>query len=141
MEASWIRRPCVASCSTHLTPSGYRCIGSMTDCCNHPFSCPLRRSRRSSIDSTVVTVFGKQEDAAVGYNPRYRGKKSYDPLLCIEANSSYLWDVELRPGNAGTWDGSVEVLDNSFANALACRHPIVGVLRAGLGFMASILLW
>jgi hypothetical protein len=31
----------------------------------------------------------------------------------MEANSSYLWDVELRPGNAGTWDGSVEVLDTS----------------------------
>ncbi len=78
---------------------------------------PTRRSRLIfDLDSTVVTVFGKQEDAAVGYNPRYRGKKSYDPLLCIEANSSYLWDAELRPGNAGTWDGSIEVLDTSFAN-------------------------
>jgi len=54
-------------------------------------------------------VFGKQENSAVGYNRRYRGKRSYDPLLCIEANSSYLWDTELRPGNAGTWDGSLEI--------------------------------
>jgi hypothetical protein len=46
----------------------------------------------------VVTVFGRQEGAAVGYNPRYRGKRSYDPLLCLEANSSFLWDVELRRG-------------------------------------------
>ena len=58
---------------------------------------------------TVVTTFGHQEDADVGYNPRYRGKRSYNPLLCIEASSSYLWDAELRPGNAGTWDGSIEV--------------------------------
>jgi len=43
------------------------------------------------LDSTVVTVFGRQEGAAVGYNPRYRGKRSYDPLLCLEANSSFLW--------------------------------------------------
>src|ERR1022692_2225157 len=28
------------------------------------------------LDSTVVTVFGHQEGAAVGYNPRYRGKRS-----------------------------------------------------------------
>jgi hypothetical protein len=78
---------------------------------------PAQRSRLIfDLDSTVVTVFGHQEDAAVGYNPRYRGKKSYDPLLCIEANSSYLWDAELRPGNAGTWGRSVEVLDTSFAN-------------------------
>jgi hypothetical protein len=52
----------------------------------------------------------------VGYNPRYRGKRSYSPLLCLEGNSSYLWDTELRPGNAGTWEGSVELLATCFAN-------------------------
>jgi len=76
----------------------------------------------------------RQEDAAVGYNPRYRGKRSYDPLLCIEANPSYLWDAELRPGNAGTWDGAVEVLDTCFANV----PPDIRELRvradAGFGF-------
>jgi hypothetical protein len=54
-------------------------------------------------------VFGRQQKAEVGYNPRYRGNRSYNPLLCLEANSSYLWDAELRPGNTGTWDGSVLV--------------------------------
>src|SRR5712691_9996635 len=96
---------------------------------------PSRRSRLIfDLDSTVVTVFGRQEDTAVGYNPRYRGKRSYDPLLCMEANSSYLWDAELRPGNAGTWDGSIEVLDTSFANV----PPDIRELRvradAGFGF-------
>jgi hypothetical protein len=56
---------------------------------------PDRRSRLIfDLDSTVVTVFGRQEQAAVGYNPRYRGKRSYNPLLCVEANSSCLWDTE-----------------------------------------------
>ena len=86
------------------------------------------------LDSTVVTVFGNRENAAVGYNPRYRGKKSCDPLLCIESNSSFLWDAELRPGNAGTWDGSLDVLDTSFANV----PPRIRELRvradAGFGF-------
>lgn len=64
---------------------------------------PDHRSRLIfDLDSTVVTVFGHQGGAAVGYNPRYRGKRSYNPLLCIEANSSYFWDAELRAGNAGT---------------------------------------
>ena len=50
---------------------------------------PDQRSRLIlDLDSTVVTVFGRQEQAAVGYNPRYRGKRSYNPLLCIESNSS-----------------------------------------------------
>jgi Transposase DDE domain group 1 len=78
---------------------------------------PEHRSRLIfDLDSTVVTVFGHQDGAEVGYNPRYRGKRSYNPLLCVEANSSYLWDTELRTGNAGTWEGSVELLDTCFAN-------------------------
>jgi hypothetical protein len=78
---------------------------------------PERRSRLIfDLDSTVVTVFGKQDGAEVGYNPRYRGKRSYNPLLCLEANSSFLWDAELRSGNAGTWEGSPTLLDTSFAN-------------------------
>ena len=78
---------------------------------------PERRSRLIfDLDSTVVTVFGKQDGAEVGYNPRYRGKRSYNPLLCLEANSSFLWDAELRSGNAGTWEGSPPLLDTSFVN-------------------------
>jgi len=72
---------------------------------------PGHRSRLTfDLDSTVVTSFGYQEGTAIGYNPRYRGKRSYDPLLCVEANSSFLWDVELRRGDAGTWAGSEERL-------------------------------
>ena len=62
---------------------------------------PDHRSRLIfDLDSTVVTVFGHQEETAVGYNPRYRGKRSYNPLLCMETNSTYFWDAELRAGNA-----------------------------------------
>src|SRR5271169_5579500 len=72
---------------------------------------PDHRSRLIlDLDSTIITVLGHQEGAAVGYNPRYRGKRSYDPLLCLEANSSFLWDVELRRGDAGTWAGAEELL-------------------------------
>src|SRR6266699_1586468 len=51
---------------------------------------PERRSRLIfDLDSTVITSFGRQEGAEVGYNRRYRGKRSYDPLLCVEANSAF----------------------------------------------------
>ena len=94
---------------------------------------PDHRSRLIlDLDSTVVTTFGHQDGAEVGYNPRYRGKRSYHPLLCIEANSSYLWDAELRAGNAGTWDGSVELLDTSFANVPPDIREIR--VRADAGF-------
>ena len=96
---------------------------------------PEHRSRLIfDLDSTVVTVFGHQEHAEVGYNPRYRGKRSYDPLLCIESNSSYLWDTELRPGNAGTWDGSVESMATCFLNVPRDIREIRVRADAGFGF-------
>jgi Transposase DDE domain group 1 len=96
---------------------------------------PDHRSRLIlDLDSSVVTVFGRQEKAEVGYNPRYRGKRSYNPLLCIEANSSYLWDAELRPGNAGTWDGSVELMATCFVNVPRDIRELRVRADAGFGF-------
>ena len=96
---------------------------------------PKHRSRLIfDLDSTVVTVFGKQEGAAVGYNPRYRGKRSYDPLLCFEANSTYLWGTQLRPGNAGPWQGSKELLSSLFENVPADIREIRVRADSGFGF-------
>jgi hypothetical protein len=96
---------------------------------------PDHRSRLIfDLDSSVVTVFGRQQKAEVGYNPRYRGKRSYNPLLCIEANSSYLWDTELRPGNAGTWEGSVELMATCFVNVPRDIREIRVRADAGFGF-------
>ena len=77
---------------------------------------PTRRSRLIlDLDGTVVTVFGKQSGAEVGYNPKYRGKRSYNPLLCLEANSSFLWDAELRPGDNSPWESSPALLQTCFS--------------------------
>jgi len=96
---------------------------------------PDHRSRLIfDLDSSVVTVFGRQQRAEVGYNPRYRGKRSYNPLLCLEANSSYLWDTELRPGNAGTWDGSVELMASCFVNVPSDIRELRVRADAGFGF-------
>jgi hypothetical protein len=96
---------------------------------------PEHRSRLIfDLDGTVVTVFGKQDGAEAGYNPRYTGKRSYNPLLCLEANSSFLWDAELRPGNVSAWESSPSVLETTFATV----PPDIRELRfradAGFGF-------
>src|SRR5260370_41474013 len=96
---------------------------------------PEHRSRLIlDLDSTVVTVFGLQEGAEVGYNPRYRGKRSYDPLLCMEANSSFLWDTELRYGNAGTWAGSTGVLASCFLSIPSDIRELRVRADAGFGY-------
>jgi hypothetical protein len=94
---------------------------------------PDHRSRLIfDLDSTVLTVFGHQDGAEVGYNPRYRGKRSYNPLVCMEANSTYLWDAALRAGNAGTWSGSVELMEACFANVPSDIRELR--VRADAGF-------
>jgi hypothetical protein len=96
---------------------------------------PDHRSRLLfDLDSTVVTSFGHQEGAEVGYNPRHRGKRSYDPLLCVEANSSFLWDVELRRGDAGTWAGSEELLACCFLSSPSDIREFRARADAGFGY-------
>ncbi len=50
------------------------------------------------IDGTVLTVYGNQQRAKVGYNPKKRGRKSYWLILCFESNREF-WYGSLRPGN------------------------------------------
>ena len=96
---------------------------------------PEHRSRLIlDLDSTVVTVFGHQEGAEVGYNPRYRGKRSYDPLLCLESNSAFLWDTELRAGDAGTWAGSTELLASCFFSLPKDLRELRFRADAGFGY-------
>ena len=96
---------------------------------------PEHRSRLLfDLDSTVLPLFGHQEGAEVGYNPRYRGKRSYDPLLCVEASSSFLWDVELRRGDAGTWADSEGLLACCFLSSPSDIREFRVRADAGFGY-------
>ena len=58
---------------------------------------------RVNIDTTVKTVYGNQQGARKGYNPKQRGKESLRPVLgFIEETREYLLG-KLRPGT--TMDG------------------------------------
>lgn len=52
------------------------------------------------LDSTVLTVYGRQEKAKVGFNPKKRGRPSYLPVLCVEGQMGDCWAAEYYPGNA-----------------------------------------
>ena len=51
------------------------------------------------LDSTVVTVFGKQRGAEKGYNPTKPGRPSYSYHALIIGGLRLPLDVEARPGN------------------------------------------
>jgi hypothetical protein len=84
------------------------------------------------LDSTVLTLYGKQEMARVGYNPQKRGRPSYHPLLCFNGITKDFWHGELRPGDTHTATGTIELLKASFGK-LPPSVKIV-IIRADKGF-------
>lgn len=63
-----------------------------------------------SIDPTVDTVYGNQEGAAVGYNPKNRGRKSYFPYIAYEYRQRRILDAMLRPGNTSNTTDLVDFI-------------------------------
>jgi len=84
------------------------------------------------VDSTVLVLYGTQEQAKVGYNPKKRGRPSYHPLLCFEGITKDYWHGELRPGDAHTARGAKELLAACFAKAP--KGVRLKIVRADKGF-------
>lgn len=57
-------------------------------------------------DTTTLTVFGHQESVAVGFNRKYRGKRSYAPILSSEGRFGFSLGMELRSGNVHSTTGA-----------------------------------
>ena len=84
------------------------------------------------IDSTVLTVYGKQEGARIGYNPMKRGRPSYHPLLCFEGITKDFWHGELRAGDAYTSTGVKDLLTACFSKIPKGVRSVL--IRADKGF-------
>src|SRR5919108_2219588 len=84
------------------------------------------------VDSTVLVLYGQQENARIGYNPIKRGRPSYHPLLCFEGQSQDYWHGELRPGDAYTAGGVKALLQACFAKRTDPRQRVI--VRADKGF-------
>jgi hypothetical protein len=62
----------------------------------------LRAARvHLDVDTTVEPLFGHQEGALPGPNPRYPGRPSYHPLLAVVAETETCVGAVLRPGDRG----------------------------------------
>jgi Transposase DDE domain group 1 len=71
------------------------------------FSFPKPRSSLVfHLDSVVLTLYGKQQGARLGYNPKAKGRPSYHPILCFEGHGQEFWHGSLRPGDAGSNTGA-----------------------------------
>lgn len=69
------------------------------------------------LDTTVLTVYGKQEKSAMGYNPKKRGRPSYLPLLCFEGQTRDCWEASYHPGNTHPSSVFAPLLTRAFSKA------------------------
>jgi len=84
------------------------------------------------LDTTVLTVYGRQEGARVGYNPKKRGRPSYHPLLCFEGRTKDLWEASFQPRNVHPATISKDLLERAFQKLPASVREIR--LRADSAF-------
>ena len=100
---------------------------------------PQRPSRLIfDVDSTVLVLYGKQEGAKIGYNPIKHGRPSYHPLLCFEGQSKDFWHGELRPGDAHTASGTLDLLGACFTKMPPGVRSVI--IRADKGFFDHALI-
>jgi hypothetical protein len=83
-------------------------------------------------DTTVHTLYGQQMGGRKSYNPKNRGKKSYQPMLTfIHETREYIWG-ELRNGDRPTGDQIGDHIRDVCAAVPPCVKQIYG--RADSGF-------
>ena len=90
------------------------------------------------MDSTVRGVYGSQEGAEKGYNPKKKGQKSYHPLLCFIAETRECLHNWFRSGDAFSANGCVEFMKECFSRLPKRVWNIV--IRADSAFFQGELL-
>jgi len=90
------------------------------------------------MDSTVNTVYGVQENSTVGYNPRYPGRRSYQPLIAFDGDSQAVLNCKQRNGMTCS---STEVIDFYLQSKRRLPQGVkLGYVRADKGFSGQELL-
>jgi hypothetical protein len=65
------------------------------------------------LDTKVLTVYGQQQGARVGFNPKKRGRPSYQPLLCFEGKTGDIWEGIYLSGDIHPAPHTIEILEKS----------------------------
>ena len=116
-----------------LSPPAIRQIARLHDQLRAQlFACPTPRSSLVfHLDSVVLTLYGQQQGARRGYNPKKKGRPSYHPLLCFEGHGQEFWHGSLRPGNATANTGA-----RALVRRVLAKVP-TGVARSRIRLLAD----
>ncbi len=89
------------------------------------------------VDSTVIGVYGEQEGAEIGYNPKKRGQKAYQYLMAFVGETKEVLHSWFRCGSAYTSNGVVEFMKESMAYM---KKRVRVIFRGDSGFFTGELL-
>ena len=87
-------------------------------------------------DAKIITVFGDQENAEVGYNPRYHGRKSYHLKVCTIEPFGFVLAIHLQPGTAVSATEFVDFYNRCTA-AVPQQHFVIHTVRVDSGFFSN----
>ncbi len=82
-------------------------------------------------DSSVITRYGNQQGAAIGYNAKKPGRKSHHPLMAFVADVQLVANFWLRSGDAHSANNFEAFMDQTLSNL---QNKQIGLLRADSGF-------
>lgn len=68
-----------------------------------------------NFDSKVITRYGSQEGASVGYNSKKKGRKSHHPIIAFMNESKYIVNFWNRDGSSSSGNGITEFLKETLA--------------------------
>lgn len=85
-------------------------------------------------DDSVITVFGTQEGAEVGYNPRYHGRQSYKVKVAFVSGTGELVNAWLSGGRTASNGGFLDLLKETLAK-INPRKTVVRGIRIDSGFL------
>ena len=69
-----------------------------------------------SIDDTASTLYGKQQEASKGYNPKRKGANSYKIKVSFIQKTDELVNINLYPGEVHSNDQFIEFLEETINN-------------------------
>jgi len=85
------------------------------------------------IDTTVTPLFGEQEGARRGPNPRYHGRPSYHPILARIAETDTVLGARLRPGDTSLGERDVEDIEQWLGRLHAAAPRALVTVRVDSG--------
>lgn len=87
-------------------------------------------------DSKVITVYGDQEGAEVGYNPWKPGRKSYHLKVCVIEPFGFVLAIELQPGSCVSSTGFLEFYKRC-VEGVPQSHFVIRTIRLDRGFFSQ----